>query len=130
MANYLLVFHGGGMPETPEEGAQVMKAWADWFASLDGAVVDQGNPASQTRRIAVDGTVSDDPGGPTGYSIIKADSLDAAVGLAKGCPVLAAGATIQVGSYAGRAGPAQRTAISRAGCGSSRCSRRACRWSA
>ena len=33
---------------------------------------------------------------PTGYSILKADSLDAAVALAKGCPVLAGGAAVVV----------------------------------
>jgi hypothetical protein len=33
---------------------------------------------------------------PSGYSIIKADTLDAAVRAAKDCPVLAAGATIVV----------------------------------
>jgi hypothetical protein len=96
MANYLLVFHGGEMPESPEEGARVMQAWTDWFASIDGSVVDQGNPAAATKRIAPNGAVSDDPAGPSGYSIIKADSLDRAVELAKGCPVLAGGASIQV----------------------------------
>jgi hypothetical protein len=40
--------------------------------------------------------VTDDASGPSGYSIIKADSLDAAVAIAKGCPVLHGGATIQV----------------------------------
>ena len=33
---------------------------------------------------------------PTGYSIIKADSLDAAVTASKGCPVLAGGASVVV----------------------------------
>jgi hypothetical protein len=33
---------------------------------------------------------------PTGYSIIKAASLDAAVAASKGCPVLAGGASIVV----------------------------------
>lgn len=96
MANYVLVYHGGSMPENPEDGAQVMKAWTDWFASLGAAVVDGGNPASKTKRIAADGSVSDDPSGPSGYSVIAADSLDQAVELAKGCPVLAGGASIQV----------------------------------
>jgi len=96
MANYVLVYHGGGMPETPEAGAKVMQAWNDWFHELGDAVVDGGNPASATRTIATDGSVSDDPSGPSGYSILKADSLDAAVELAKGCPVLAGGASIQV----------------------------------
>ncbi len=96
MANYVLVYHGGSMPGSPEEGAKVMQAWTDWFAALGDALVDGGNPASQTRRIAADGSVSDDPNGPSGYSIVKADSLDAAVAIAKGCPVLAGGSTIQV----------------------------------
>ena len=32
----------------------------------------------------------------SGYSIINADRLDAAIALAKGCPVLSSGATIEV----------------------------------
>jgi hypothetical protein len=97
MANYLLVYHGGSMPETPEAQAAVMTQWNDWFGKLGGALVDGGNPASGTRVIATNGSVSD--GGatsPSGYSIIKADSFDSAVDLAKGCPVLGGGATIEV----------------------------------
>jgi len=96
VANYLLVFHGGSMPESQEEGAQVMAAWTDWFGTLGDALVDGGNPASKSRTIAANGSVTDDASGPTGYSIIKADSLDAAVALAKGCPVLHGGAAVQV----------------------------------
>ena len=96
MANYVLVYHGGGMPETPEEGAKIMQAWNVWFGELGDSLVDGGNPASATKTIAADGSVSDDASGPSGYSILKADSLDAAVALAKGCPVLQGGASIQV----------------------------------
>ncbi len=97
MANYLLVFHGGSMPESPEEGAKVMKAWTDWFGVLGGALVDAGNPVSQVKTIASNGAVSDGGANPSsGYSVIKADNLDAAVALAKGCPVLAGGASIEV----------------------------------
>ena len=95
-SNYVLVYHGGGMPDSPEEGARVMQAWTAWFAKLGDAVVDGGNPASKTRTISAGGQVSDDASGPSGYSIIKADSLDQAVELAKGCPVLQGGASIQV----------------------------------
>ena len=94
--NYLLVYHGGAMPESPEEGAQVMQAWTEWFGSIGDALVDGGNPVSATKTIGADGSVTDDASGPSGYSIIKADSLDAAVALAKGCPVLQGGASIQV----------------------------------
>jgi hypothetical protein len=97
MANYLLVYHGGGMPASPEEGAKIMKAWTDWFGVLGGALVDGGNPVSQVRTIASNGSVSNGGTNPSsGYSVIKADSLDAAVALAKGCPVLGGGASIEV----------------------------------
>jgi len=96
MSNFLLVFHGGSMPESQEEGAKVMKAWTDWFAEIGDALVDGGNPASQTREIASNGSVTTVEAGPTGYSIIKADDIDAAVKIAKGCPVLLGGASLQV----------------------------------
>ena len=96
MANYLLTYYGGGMPDSPEETAQVMQAWTAWFAQLGDALVDGGNPTSRSRAISPDGSVMDATTAPTGYSIIKADSLDAAVTAAKGCPVLAGGASIVV----------------------------------
>ena len=97
MANYLLVYHGGRMPESPEEGAKVTKAWTDWFGVLGSAVVDGGNPVSQVKTIHADGSVTDGGTNPaSGYSVIKADSLDQAVKLATGCPVLAGGASVEV----------------------------------
>ena len=96
MANFLLTFHGGAMPETKEEQDRVMQAWTGWFGELGDALVDGGNPISQARAISPDGSVMDATSAPTGYSIIKADDLDRAVALAKGCPVLAGGATVVV----------------------------------
>ncbi|HEY4752418.1 MAG TPA: hypothetical protein VIH37_03975 [Candidatus Limnocylindrales bacterium] len=97
MANYLLVYHGGGMPQGEAETAKVMAAWDGWFKQLGDALVDGGNPSSGTKVLSANGAVA--PGGstaPTGYSIIKADSLDSAVSLARGCPVLTSGASIEV----------------------------------
>jgi hypothetical protein len=96
MANYLLTFHGGKMPETNEEQDQVMAAWTGWFGKLGGALVDGGNPVSKSKAISPDGSVMDATSAPSGYSIIKADDLDSAVELAKGCPVLAGGAAVVV----------------------------------
>ena len=97
MSNFLLLYHGGSRPEDPAEQAKVMEAWTDWFGKLGSALVDGGNPASQTREIGSDGSVTQLNGGaPTGYSIIKADNIDSAVALAKGCPVLQGGASLQV----------------------------------
>ncbi len=96
MANFVLIYHGGRMPESPEEGAVVMQAWTTWFGQLGDALVDGGNPVSKTRLIGEDGSVSDPASTVSGYSVIKAESLDAAVALAKGCPVLSGGASIEV----------------------------------
>ena len=96
MANFLLTYHGGSMPETKEEQDQVMSAWTNWFGALGGALVDGGNPISQAKAIAPDGSVMEATSAPSGYSILKADSLDEAVTLSKGCPVLAGGAAVVV----------------------------------
>jgi hypothetical protein len=98
MANYLLAYHGGSMPETDAARAQVMAAWGAWYQNLGAAVVDGGNPVGHARTIANSGATSEGGGANpvTGYSIIKADSLDAAVALAKGCPILAGGGSIEV----------------------------------
>lgn len=97
MADYVLVYSGGGMPETEEEQAQVMKAWDAWFAQLGSALKDGGNPFSgQAKSISPDGAVGEASSPASGYSIIEADSLDAAVELAKGCPVNLGGASITV----------------------------------
>jgi hypothetical protein len=97
MAKYLLAFRGGSMPEGDEAQAQVLTAWTAWFTALGGAVADPGNPSTVSRSIAPDGTTG--PVGPatlSGYTILNADSLDAAVALASSCPVLAGGSAIEV----------------------------------
>ncbi len=96
MGNYLLVFHGGSMPEGETEQKQVMQAWTDWFGTLDGALKDPGNPTAHTKHLSATGSVTDDASGPSGYTILSANSIDRAVELARGCPVLAGGASIQV----------------------------------
>lgn len=34
MPKYLLVYHGGSMPETEEAGQQSMQNWMAWFETL------------------------------------------------------------------------------------------------
>ena len=96
MANFLLTFHGGSMPDSKEEQDQATQAWTSWFGTLGGALVDAGNPISQAKAITPDGSVMDATSAPSGYSVIKAESLEQAVTLSKGCPVLAGGAAVVV----------------------------------
>lgn len=99
MANYVLVFTGGGMPESEEEQASVLAAWGAWYTELGEAVADPGNPFNPTpMSIASDGTVSDGPIGTmaSGYTILEADSMESAVGMAKKCPMLQGNGQITV----------------------------------
>jgi len=88
MANYLLLYHGGGRPESEAEQAKVMDAWGKWMGMLGSGLVDGGNPTSQAKTVDGAGAISDTPGDfVTGYSIISADSLEAALEYAKACPI-------------------------------------------
>jgi hypothetical protein len=98
MGDYLLLYNGGSMPESEDEQAQVMAAWDSWMHSIGDALKDGGNPFTPaSKNISADGAVKDGAGvSASGYSIIAAESLDDAVAMAKGCPVLQGGASINV----------------------------------
>jgi hypothetical protein len=99
MAKYLLLYHGGGMPETEEESAAVLKEWEKWYTKLGEAVADPGNPFTpMAKSISSDAKVSDGPAGTmaSGYTILEASSLDEAAEMAQSCPVLLGGAQISV----------------------------------
>jgi hypothetical protein len=100
MTNYLLIYHGafGPMPDSQEEIDRSMKAWMDWFGSLGDAVVDGGNPVGKSKTINPDGSV-ENHGGPdpaSGYSVLRAGSIEEVIEKAKGCPHLKEGGTIEV----------------------------------
>ena len=98
MANYVLVYKGGGgMAPTPAEQEKVMADWGQWFGSLGQDLVDGGNPFSgQSTAIKSDGSSGAASAGLTGYTIIKSDDLNSAAQKAKGCPVLKRGGSIEV----------------------------------
>jgi len=97
MAKFVLAYRGGSVPESEADQKAVMEAWMGWFGSLGASVLDGGNPFGPAKSIASNGSVSE--GGAaalTGYSIIDASGLDDATAKAKGCPVLAAGGSVDV----------------------------------
>ena len=99
MANYVLLYSGGGMPEGEAESKRVMDAWGAWMGKYQDAIVDGGNPFSGVARtITAEGKVTEGPLGEpaSGYTIIKADSLDRAVAIAKECPVFLGGAKLSL----------------------------------
>lgn len=89
MPKYVFAYHGGTTPESEEEGAKVMAAWTAWFAQLGSAIVEGGAPTGQSKTVT--STSVEDGGGAnpvSGYSIIQADTIDAATEMAKGCPMV------------------------------------------
>ena len=98
MPNYLLAYHGGKMPDSHDAVAKVMASWEKWMKTLGPALIDGGNPVGKASTIDSRGKVTAGAGANpvSGYSIIKANSLDAALKLAQDCPVLQGGASIEV----------------------------------
>ena len=98
MANFVFVYSGGkGVSEDEAERNEQYAQWGRWFEELGTAVVDGGAATGTAKTVEPGGSVSEGGSrGLTGYSIVSADSLDAAVELAKGCPVLEIGGTVDV----------------------------------
>ena len=97
MANYLLAYRGGSMPETDTGRAANMAAWGAFIGGFGDATVDAGNPFGAASTIDPSGAVTEGAASALhGYSIIAADDLAAATERAKGCPALAQGGSVEV----------------------------------
>jgi hypothetical protein len=62
---------------TPEDQKKGMDAWMAWIGAHKAALVDEGAPLGKTKRVDAKG-VSDTKNEVGGYSIVQADSHDAA----------------------------------------------------
>ena len=96
MSNYFFGFYANIWPENPEEQQKVMGEWAKWFEQLGDAVVEQGAPTSPGKIIKKDGIVDIESNILKGYTVIRADNLDAAIQMAKGCPGIQDGGEIAI----------------------------------
>jgi hypothetical protein len=90
MTNYVFIYYNGGdMGDMPME--EVKAGWMSWFEKLGDKLVDGGNPFKDGGKAVEQSGVTTIENFPaTGYSIVKADSLDDAVEMAKSCPVVEA----------------------------------------
>ncbi len=97
MPRYLIVYLGGDQPSTPEEGKQHFAKYMGWLSSLGESAISPANPLKNTSTVNPDGNVTS--GGATtmsGYTIIEADSMEAALSIAKACPFLDIGGSLEV----------------------------------
>lgn len=97
MTRYMLTYIGGDRPSSPEEGQKHMTKYKAWLSSLGDSAVSPANPLKNTSTVNPDGTVT--TGGMTsmsGFTIIEADSMEAALLIAKACPFLDVGGSLEV----------------------------------
>ena len=96
MNNYVFVYRGGKQFKSPEEGAKHMAKWGAWVGGLGDASVNRGTPFKKSKIVSSGGISDSGPDPLTGYSIVKAASLDGALEMAKACPHLDIGGSIVV----------------------------------
>ena len=97
MPQYVIVYLGGDQPSSPEEGKQHFSKYMDWLSSLGDSAVSPANPLKNTNTVNSDGSVAS--GGKTsmsGFTIVEADSMEAALLIAKACPFLDIGGSLEV----------------------------------
>ncbi len=97
MSSYIFAYHGGQYPDNEDEGAKHMAKWQAWIGGLGSAALNPGAPVGLSKTVSANG-VSDDGGSNplSGYTIVTADSMDAAINLTEDCPHLEVGGTIEV----------------------------------
>lgn len=94
MNTYVLAFRGH--PDR-DSGAEVAEKWGAWMAELGSSIANPGSRVGETSTVAADG--AGDPAGEvlSGFMLLNADTLSAATDLARGCPGLAHGVSVEVG---------------------------------
>jgi hypothetical protein len=98
MPTFLITYHGAmEMPPSPEARDQMMSAFMAWAGTVGDKMVDPGSPLGPSKVVTSDGATDGKASGEVGgYTIITADSLDAAVTAVTGHPFLGRGGTLQV----------------------------------
>jgi len=97
MAQFIISYIGGNQPATPEEGKNHFAKYMTWLGSLGTQAVSPANPFKATRIVHPDGSVT--VGSKTamsGYTTIEAASMEQALAIAKACPFLDMGGSLEV----------------------------------
>ncbi|MBO2451708.1 hypothetical protein J4573_31775 [Actinomadura barringtoniae] len=76
----------------PDAGATA--EWQAWFGGLGSALVDIGNAVTDHASL---GEVGGADSRMIAYSVVAAEDMDAALALAKDCPVMRVGGGVEVG---------------------------------
>jgi hypothetical protein len=89
---------------SPEEMQQILQKWQTWITEglRQGWMLDAGDGLKKegrvvkARKVVSDGPFIEVKEIVGGFSVVEADTLDAAAELAKGCPIFLRGGTVEV----------------------------------
>lgn len=104
MSQFTYLFRGRDVTSSADQMQKTMQKWVVWFKELEaaGRLKDPGHPL-ENRGMTVTGKqiVNDGPYAETkdvvgGFIVIEADDLKHAAELAKGCPILQVGGSVEV----------------------------------
>ena len=98
MTQYMITYVGTPKhPATPEEGQQHMADYKAWLSSLGDDAVSPANPIKNTITVSPDGSVtSGSSTSMSGFTVVEAESDEAALAIAKACPYLDIGGSLEV----------------------------------
>lgn len=110
MPKYLLIYRDSTEPRpqpSPEEMQAFLGMWEGWFQKFPKKIVDMGDGLLPTGRVLqAGGVVADGPYVEAkemigGFSVVEAESYEAAVDVARACPIAVVGGAIEVREFAG-----------------------------
>jgi hypothetical protein len=90
---------------TPEQAQKSMQRWMSWMKDLDakGHLKDRGQPLENTGKVVrgqqksiTDGPYAEAKDLVGGFTIVEARDADQAADLARGCPILDGGGSVEV----------------------------------
>jgi hypothetical protein len=91
MTKYVFSFR---VPADYAPSAGTPAEWRAWFGALGPALVDVGNAVTGYASV---GEVGGSDSRMVAYSVVSAEDLDAALALARDCPVMRVGGGVEVG---------------------------------
>jgi len=108
MKEFLLVFRGpltGDFTPTSEQIEASEKEWNNWFGTIaaQGKLGGGHRPGPEGKTLLPGNVITDGPYAEVkeilmGTTVVKTETIDEAVELAKGCPILKVGGNVEVRS--------------------------------
>lgn len=105
MSAFTFLYRGRDTTSSPEQMQKTMEKWVAWFKELGakGYIKDPGHPLEpagkvvrSNQKLVTDGPFAEAKDIVGGFTLIEAKDIDQAAEIAKGCPILEVGGSVEV----------------------------------